>query len=63
VGVEGIELNLEYHAALKRELSGGLVAHKVVTIARSPLRPDGAGRVLGSKHYRDTFCAVAKAGK
>ena len=48
VGVEGIELNLEYHAALKMQLCDGLVAHKVVGVAHSPLRPDGAGRVLGS---------------
>jgi hypothetical protein len=48
VGVEGSKLDRECHAALKMELCRGLVAQKVVSIAHPPLRPDGAGRVLGS---------------
>ena len=48
VGIESTELNLECHTALKMQLCDGLVAHKVVSIAHPPLRPDGAERVLGS---------------
>src|ERR1700722_6818109 len=48
VGIESTELNLECHTALKMQLCDGLIAHKVVSIAHSPLRPDGAERVPGS---------------
>ena len=48
VGAQGTELDRECPAALKMELSLGLVAQKVVSIAYPTLRPDGAGRVLGS---------------
>ena len=48
VDVEGTKLDRERHAALKMELCRGLVAQKVVSNAHPPLRPDGAGRVLGS---------------
>src|SRR5271168_2434332 len=48
VGVEDTKLDRERHAALKMELCRGLVAQKVVSVAHQPLRPDDAGRVLGS---------------
>jgi len=48
VGVEDAKLDRERHAALKMELCRGLVAQKVVSVAHQPLRPDGAGRALGS---------------
>ena len=48
VGVEDTKLGRECHAALKMELCRGLVAQIVVRHAHPPLRPDGAGRVLGS---------------
>jgi hypothetical protein len=45
------------------ELCRGLVAHKVAINAQSPLRPDGAARVLGGLHddagpFRDSQGAV-----
>src|SRR5258708_27702871 len=48
VGAEDTKLDRERHAALKMELCRGLVAQIVVSHAHPPLRPDGAGRVLGS---------------
>ena len=48
VGIEGTKLGRERQAPLTMELCRGLVAQKVVSIAHPPLRPDGAGRVLGS---------------
>src|SRR5271167_5254987 len=47
-GVDDTKLDRERHAALKVELCRGLVAQIVVRHAHPPLRPDGAGRVLGS---------------
>src|ERR1700751_1402767 len=47
IDAEGIKLDRECHAALEMELCRGLVAQKVVSNAHPPLRPDGAGRVLG----------------
>src|SRR5580698_4428808 len=47
-GVEDTKLDRERHAALKMELCRGLVAQIVVRHAHPPLRPGGAGRVLGS---------------
>src|SRR5580692_7874957 len=46
-GVEDTKLDRERHAALKMELCRGLVAQIVVRHAHPPLRPDGAGRLLG----------------
>ena len=46
--VERTKLDRECQAALTMELCRGLVAQKVVGIALPTLRPDGAGRVLGS---------------
>src|SRR5580693_1201557 len=48
VDVEGTKLDCERHAALTMELCRGLVAQKVMGNAQPTLRPDGAGRLLGS---------------
>src|ERR1700723_2978 len=46
--IEGTKLDRECHAALAMELCRGLVAQKVMGNAQPTLRPDGAGRLLGS---------------
>src|SRR6202051_4828898 len=48
VRVEGAKLGRERQAALTMELCRGLVAQIVVSTPHPTLRPDGAGRVLGS---------------
>ena len=48
VRVEGAKLGRERQAALTMELCRGLVAQIVVSTAHPTLRPDDAGRVLGS---------------
>jgi len=46
--VERTKLDCQCQAALTMELCGGLVAQKVASISHPALRPDGAGRILGS---------------
>src|ERR1700735_5552078 len=48
VRVGGAKLDYERQATRAMELCRGLVAQKVVSTAHPTLRPDGAGRVLGS---------------